>query len=98
MIEPFTFCSRIRRSGSGGSTPRGGLDLDLIHMLSSQDPGRRDSSYQGHVRSQGKPQKHVLNSVYFTSTHSPLAKESHMATPRTVGGKSRSLMEGAEER
>ena len=32
------------------------------------------------------------------STHSPLAKESHMATPRTVGGKSRSLREGAEER
>lgn len=98
MIEPFTFCSRIHRLGSGGSTPRGGLDLDLIHILSSQDPGRRDSSHQGHVRSQGKPQKHILNSVYFMSTHSLLTKESHMATPRIVGGKSRSLMEGAEER
>ena len=59
MTEPFTFCSQIRRLGSGGSTPHGGLDLDLIHILSSQDPGRGDSSYRRHVRSQGKPQKHI---------------------------------------
>ena len=32
------------------------------------------------------------------STHIPFAKENHMAKPKTVGGKSHSLMEGTKER